>query len=348
GTTLHHCRVAEALAGALGPGPADGRVRSVADAAPERPLLVVDAHDPTAWAALRPDVVTPNAAEAEAVLGTRLGTGAARLRALEVHAEALLTRTSATHVVVTLDRDGTVLLGPEGIRHRTWADPATEKQASGAGDTFVAALTLALSTGVPLTAAADLGQAAADVVVHRLGTSLCRAEDLRAHLSGSGSVVRALPALQADLTQARAAGRRIVLTNGCFDGLRHGHTQYLSQAAHLGDVLVVGVNDDAATARLRGPGRPRVPLEERAGLLAALACVDHVVPFPEDTAETLIRALHPDVYVKGGDYTADMVPERAAVEEYGGQVRILDLFADDEEELPGAATAGRGGTYVGP
>jgi rfaE bifunctional protein nucleotidyltransferase chain/domain len=121
---------------------------------------------------------------------------------------------------------------------------------------------------------------------------------------------------------ARAAGRRVVLANGCFDLLHVGHVRYLEAARALGDVLIVGVNSDAAVRRLKGPGRPLVPAGERAELLASLRAVDHVVVFDDDTADRLVALLRPAVHAKGTDYTAESVPERAAVLAAGGDVAI--------------------------
>ena len=121
----------------------------------------------------------------------------------------------------------------------------------------------------------------------------------------------------------RAEGKRIVLANGCFDLLHVGHVRYLQAARRLGDVLFVGVNSDAAVARLKGPGRPLVPAVERMELLAALTDVDHVVVFDEDTADGLAAAIRPDVHAKGTDYTADSVPEAATVRGGGGTVAIV-------------------------
>jgi rfaE bifunctional protein nucleotidyltransferase chain/domain len=121
----------------------------------------------------------------------------------------------------------------------------------------------------------------------------------------------------------RAAGRRIVFTNGCFDLLHVGHARYLRQARSLGDRLVVGVNTDASVRRLKGEGRPLVPGAERAELLAALDCVDHVVLFDEDTPEALIEEVCPSVHVKGGDYTPEQLPEAPLVRRLGGEVVIL-------------------------
>ena len=112
---------------------------------------------------------------------------------------------------------------------------------------------------------------------------------------------------------ARTAGRRVVLANGCFDLLHVGHVRYLAEARTLGDVLIVGVNWDAAVRRLKGPGRPLMPAAERAELVASLRAVDHVVVFDEDTADRLVALLRPAVHAKGTDYTAESVPERATV-----------------------------------
>lgn len=138
----------------------------------------------------------------------------------------------------------------------------------------------------------------------------------------SGRVVDR-PELLAELKAARAAGRRVVLTNGCFDLLHAGHVRYLRDAAALGDLLVVGLNGDASVRALKGPGRPILPEAERAELLAALEMVDYVVLFDEETAELLVSQVRPDVYVKGGDYSAESLPEAGIVQGYGGRVELV-------------------------
>jgi rfaE bifunctional protein nucleotidyltransferase chain/domain len=122
--------------------------------------------------------------------------------------------------------------------------------------------------------------------------------------------------------KARAADRRVVLANGCFDLLHVGHVRYLEDARALGDLLIVGVNGDDAVRRLKGPGRPLMPAVERAEMLAALRAVDHVVVFEDDTADRLVALLRPAVHAKGTDYTAESVPERASVHAAGGRVAI--------------------------
>lgn len=144
-----------------------------------------------------------------------------------------------------------------------------------------------------------------------------------------GGKVLPLEELRRILGEFGRREKRVVLTNGHFDLLHIGHLRYLQEAKALGDILVVGVNSDASTRRLKGPGRPILPQGERAELLAALACVDYVTVFEEDTAEELVQVLRPDVYVKGGDYAQGKpLPEAKAVAAYGGEVRILALVPD--------------------
>ena len=130
----------------------------------------------------------------------------------------------------------------------------------------------------------------------------------------------------------RAAGQTLVFTNGHFDLLHVGHLDYLEKARSLGDALFVGVNGDASTTRLKGAGRPLVPAAERARLLAALNPVSAVIVFEDDTADALLRALQPEIYVKGGDYRDKLLPERATVRAFGGQIVLIDY-------LPGHSTS---------
>src|SRR5690606_30579994 len=123
----------------------------------------------------------------------------------------------------------------------------------------------------------------------------------------------------------RDQGRTVVWTGGCFDLLHVGHVRSLQAARALGDVLVVGLNDDASVRRLKGRGRPVVPFRERAEVLAALACVDAVVGFGEDTPVALLEALRPDIACKGADYAGRPLPEREVVESHGGRMELLPL-----------------------
>jgi rfaE bifunctional protein nucleotidyltransferase chain/domain len=142
-----------------------------------------------------------------------------------------------------------------------------------------------------------------------------------------GEMERIVPRseLQALGETLRACGKRIVFTNGCFDVLHVGHLRYLQQARALGDVLVVGLNSDAGVRRLKGPTRPVVPEQERAELLAGLRCVDYVTLFDEPLPNETLATLRPQFHVKGGDYTADTLPETPLVRSLGGEVVIMPL-----------------------
>lgn len=296
----------------------------------DRPgAVVVDAHDLTRWAALSPDLVTPNAGEAAALLGRELGTGTDRMPAIVEARHELFTRTGARAAVVTLDRDGTVLLeSGSDAAFRTRATPASEQQASGAGDTFCAAATVALSVRTPIRDAVTVAQAAADVVVREAGTSVCTAAALLASVEAPAETVVDHDELALAVEVARRAGHRVVFTNGCFDVVHRGHTTYLRQARELGDLLVVALNDDDSVRRLKGPERPINRAEDRAGVLAALACVDLVTVFATDTPIPLIERLRPEVYVKGGDYSPEMLRETEVVRAYGGEVVMVDYVPE--------------------
>ena len=200
-----------------------------------------------------------------------------------------------------------------------------------------------MAAGIPADGALALAQSAADVVVTSDGTAVCTAGGLTARLAAAdrGALVehRDLAAIVED---HRRRGHRIVFTNGCFDVLHRGHVAYLRQARALGDLLVVALNSDESVSRLKGPERPVNPLEDRAGVVGAIDCVDLVTAFADDTPAALIEMLRPDIYTKGGDYTPQMLPETPIVERLGGQVRVLDYLSDHSTTaIVGRIRAGR-------
>ena len=134
-----------------------------------------------------------------------------------------------------------------------------------------------------------------------------------------------LPELEKKRELYRTEQKTVVFTNGCFDILHSGHVRYLTAARELGDILIVGMNSDASVRKLKGEGRPVNPAADRAEVLAGLRAVDHVVIFNEDTAEELVRRLQPDIYVKGGDYSLDRLPESAIVAVYGGRTVLVPM-----------------------
>jgi rfaE bifunctional protein nucleotidyltransferase chain/domain/rfaE bifunctional protein kinase chain/domain len=294
------------------------------------PLLLVDAHDLRRWAGSRPDVVVPNAAEAADLLGVTLPTGPDRVERVRAERARLLERSRAGIVVVTLDRDGALLLSRDD-EHRAAAHPVAENRTCGAGDVFAAALTAALSCDIEPRAALRFAQDAAGSAIHaneENGTVRLHPGALRALVAPAKPAPLTAAELADVVAEHHRAGRRVVFTNGCFDVLHRGHVAYLEQARRLGDVLVVALNSDASVARLKGPDRPVNPVTDRASVVAALRCVDHVVVFDEDTPISLIEQLRPEVYAKGGDYTPQMLPETPVVQRLGGEVRVLDYLSD--------------------
>ena len=159
-----------------------------------------------------------------------------------------------------------------------------------------------------------------------------------------------LSELQILRQQYRLENKTVIFTNGCFDILHAGHVRYLTAARALGDILIVGLNSDASVRKLKGKGRPVNPAPDRAEVLAGLRAVDHVVVFDEDTAEELVRRLQPDIYVKGGDYSLDRLPESAIVAAYGGRTVLVPMVEGRSTtnviqrlQQHGAATVGADG-----
>ncbi|SES26957.1 D-beta-D-heptose 7-phosphate kinase / D-beta-D-heptose 1-phosphate adenosyltransferase [Lentzea xinjiangensis] len=296
--------------------------RSLARSA-RRPPLAVDSRTPAAFRPLHPAVVKPNYAEAVALLGEpQLASPGERVRQVADREELLLERSGADIVAVTLDRDGAVVLQAGRPSVRTYATGREAETTVGAGDTFTAAIALALAAGADPASAAEFASAAAGTVVRQPGTAICDPAELRRRLAGTGTI---LPGgeLPAWLTDVAGRGYRVVFTNGCFDILHGGHVSLLSRAKAFGELLVVGVNADESVRRLKGPSRPVIPLAERMRVLAALGCVDVVVPFDADSPTELIERLRPEVYVKGDDYTVANLPEAPLVERLGGRVELL-------------------------
>jgi D-beta-D-heptose 7-phosphate kinase / D-beta-D-heptose 1-phosphate adenosyltransferase len=230
-----------------------------------------------------------------------------------------------------------VTLGEKGIAvllagSRVHA-PAVVRQVydvSGAGDTVIAVLALAMACGVEMERAVHVANIAAGIVVSKVGTVPIQREELLGVLSQEIAFPmddKLLP-LDGLLTRVacwRSAGQRVVLTNGCFDILHAGHISLLEQARRKGDRLIVALNGDSSVRRVKGAPRPIVGQSERAKILTALSAVDAVVIFDESTPLKLIEAIRPDVLVKGGDYTEENVIGAREVRAWGGRVELIPL-----------------------
>lgn len=215
---------------------------------------------------------------------------------------------------------------------------------SGAGDTVAAAVALAVGAGLDLLDAAAVANEAAGVAVAKLGTATVSPGEV-ALRAGGGTKVLDWERLEAAVVGLRREGRKVVFTNGCFDLLHVGHIKYLKAARSLGDALVVALNTDASVRKLKGPDRPLIEERQRAELIAALETVDYVTLFDQDTPVELLSRLRPDIFVKGGDYTEEMLPEAPVVRSYGGEVRIVELYGGgiSTTSLIERITGGEGG-----
>jgi len=241
------------------------------------------------------------------------------------------------NVIVTLGERGMVGARAGDSIEDVFELPAETREVfdvSGAGDTVVAILALAMAAEFSLQEAMLLANIAAGLVVEKWGTQPVQLDELKAAVVRNGvdrylssnSKVCSLDTAKSLLGKRGQRGRQVIFTNGCFDLLHAGHVSYLEKARAQGDILVVAVNSDESVARLKGPKRPLIPLEQRLSVLAALGCVDMVVPFYEDTPKEVINLLEPDILVKGADYSLEQIVGAEAVLRGGGRVETIDFL----------------------
>lgn len=266
-------------------------------------------------------LITPNLSEFEAVVGVCPDEDT-----LVERGQQLLSELDLQALLITRGEHGMSLLQRGRDPHHLPAQAREVFDVTGAGDTVIATLAAGLASGLPLDSATQLANTAACVVVGKLGTATATAQELAQALAAQRTVDHGVvdegPLLDA-VAAARARGETIVMTNGCFDILHAGHVTYLEEASKLGDRLVVAVNVDETVRALKGGDRPVNPLQNRMHVLAALGCVDWVVPFSEETPERLICVVAPDYLVKGGDNDPDKIPGARCVREAGGSVAVL-------------------------
>jgi D-beta-D-heptose 7-phosphate kinase / D-beta-D-heptose 1-phosphate adenosyltransferase len=271
------------------------------------------------------DVVLPNEREAAALVGLSL----AREEALDEIGERLLTAYNNDTVAITRGARGISLFTRRG---RTNV-PAYEREVfdvAGAGDTMAAAFTVALLCGADPKRAADAANLAAYVAVGRSGTAVVTAEDVQHALVEQttlrrGGKLRSRDELARIVALAKAQGKKVVFTNGCFDLIHPGHVSYLRQAADLGDILIVALNSDSSVQALKGPTRPILKQDERVMIMSALESVSWVTVFEETRITSLLDELRPDVWAKGGDYTLESLDqvERQMAESIGCRIALI-------------------------
>lgn len=290
-------------------------------------FLAVDAKDLRRFACLRPSVAKPNSLEVAQLLHLQLDAHK-RTEALQNAGRDVYAATGAAVTTVTLDEEGALVFIKDQLAAHTTAHKVRHPQVSGAGDTYISTYTLASLYGADPVSAATMAGMAAGIAITKDTTASCTAAELMAASALQGKFVEDTATLSMLGQLYRNGGSRIVFTNGCFDILHSGHVNYLRNARELGDVLIVGINTDDSIRRLKGADRPVNTLAERMQVLSGLAAVTHIIPFghlSDDTPCELIRALQPDIFAKGGDYTLDTLPEAQLVEQLGGEVRLLPL-----------------------
>ncbi|MGF1700636.1 bifunctional D-glycero-beta-D-manno-heptose-7-phosphate kinase/D-glycero-beta-D-manno-heptose 1-phosphate adenylyltransferase HldE [Photobacterium makurazakiensis] len=286
-------------------------------------------------------LLTPNLSEFEAVVGKSNSDEELVEKGL-----ALIERCDFEALLVTRSEHGMTLLqkGQPPLHMPTLAKEVYD--VTGAGDTVISVLAASFAAGKSLADACKLANAAAGVVVGKLGTSTLSTIELTDAIHGSqdsGYGVIGEAQLKQAVKSARARGEKVVMTNGCFDILHAGHVAYLNEAAKLGDRLIVAVNSDSSVQTLKGPGRPVNPEDRRMAVLAGLGAVDWVVPFTEETPQRLISEILPTLLVKGGDYKPEEIAGGQEVVAAGGEVRVLN-FEDgcSTTEIIDAIRGGRG------
>lgn len=265
-------------------------------------------------------LLIPNRKEGALIAGV---AGSREITTSEI--SRLLAGRFSTNVLVTEGKEGMTLCLANGEVIHVDSKAREVYDVSGAGDTVAATMALAVAARCDLKEAVILANSAAGVAVSKAGTATVTPDEIMESITGT-SKIKDLDHLVEIVNALKGQGKKVVFTNGCFDLLHVGHIKYLKAARSLGDVLIVGINTDASVRRIKGNGRPLISEMQRAELIAALESVDYVVMFSEDTPHNLISILKPQIYVKGGDYSVETLPETPLVKSYGGEVVTTPVF----------------------
>ena len=288
--------------------------------------VIVDPKGRDFWRYQGADVITPNRRE----LAEAVGHPANAESEIVDGAKSLIIDNDLGAVLVTRSQDGMTLVSAEGTVDHLAAEAREVFDVSGAGDTVVAALASGRAAGAPWVEAAALANVAAGIAVGKVGTAVAFADDIVQALhhqdrERSGAKVLGLEQLLDRVSVWRRGAKKIGFTNGCFDLLHPGHVSLLAQARAVCDRLVVGLNSDSSVRALKGEGRPIQNEASRSAVLASLGSVDAVVLFNDETPLELIKAIKPDVLVKGADYTVETVVGSDIVLGYSGEIVLAEL-----------------------
>jgi D-beta-D-heptose 7-phosphate kinase/D-beta-D-heptose 1-phosphate adenosyltransferase len=270
-------------------------------------------------------LLTPNKKEAALASGVEIVDAST----LEKSADKIFETVGLDKLLITCGKEGMVLFDKHRAPFRVRAEARQVYDVSGAGDTVLAVLGLAIASGASIHTAVALANTAAGIVVGKVGTATVSRQELASALKsddpGRPAKYKLLSELPALMEELKKKGQQVVLTNGCFDLLHAGHIRLFSASKQMGDVLIVAIDDDESVKNLKGSGRPVIRAEERVRILSALDSVDYVVVFSANELEKLIEIVQPDVLAKGSNYASKEVFGHERVEALGGRVALIPV-----------------------
>ncbi len=270
-------------------------------------------------------MLTPNKKEAALASGVEIEDEAGLLKA----GQKIINTIGLEKLLVTCGREGMVLIEKGADPCFIRAEARQVFDVSGAGDTVLAVMGLAVASGASFEDCAALANTAAGIVVGKVGTATVTKKELAGVISHQGDEfsekLKNLSECREIIRDLKNRNKKIVLTNGCFDFLHAGHVRLFSASKQLGDVLIVAIDDDESIKKLKGSGRPVIGERERVRILSALDMIDHIVVFSTDDLELLLETLQPDLLTKGSNYTSDEVNGREVVEQLGGRVVLIPI-----------------------
>jgi D-beta-D-heptose 7-phosphate kinase/D-beta-D-heptose 1-phosphate adenosyltransferase len=271
------------------------------------------------------NAITPNKKEASWAAGVEIVDDATLFDA----GRRLLQTTGIDQIIITCGKDGMVYFEPNAQPQKIPTKVRQVYDVSGAGDTVLALIGLAIASGYSFNEAAAVANTAAGIVVGKVGTATVSKKELAAALQPIPDEIASkhinFEELSALTRELKKKGNRIVLTNGCFDLLHVGHVKLLSASKQFGDILIVAIDDDDSVRRLKGGDRPVIGVDERVRIISALNSVDYVIVFSSGQLDQIIETVRPDVLTKGSDYESEQVYGREIVERHGGRVELIPI-----------------------